>query len=347
MTPANFVDTTRQLGEISLPGKTGRPGSDSSLVWAVRAVRRELLGFRFAYPIEAVPSADPGKSWHYHIASERLFLEDLEFDANGVAVRNYRALGRRYNPVFVAWWGLVNLERYLRRPEKAYLETFFTQIEWLKTHAMEREDGAVLWLCHFDWQEGLCRLPNPWFSAMYQGLVISTLVRAYRITGDRALLTLCEKGARVFEKTVDQGGVRTVEHGHVLYEEYPGYPLARVFDGFLFSLLGLYDLQAETGDPRIRRLFDEGIDGLTANIELWNYRNKWSWYGSHGYLCPTHYHKLNGVLLSVLGNLTGNETLKRYAALWDVKALSLADKLEIFLVFTATKNWARLRLPRN
>src|SRR5437899_3671791 len=128
MTPANLVDAARQLGEISLPRKPGRPGSDSALVWAVRALRRELLGFRFDYPIEAVPSADPGKSWHYHIASERLFLEDLEFDANGVAVRNYRALGRRYNPVFVAWWGLVNLERYLRRPEKASLETFFTQV---------------------------------------------------------------------------------------------------------------------------------------------------------------------------------------------------------------------------
>lgn len=347
MTPANFVDATRQLGEISLPGQTGRSGSASSLLWAVRALRRELLGFRFGLPLEIVPDSFHKGALQYYVSSDHLFLDDLAFDRNGVAVKRYRGLGLQYNPLFVAWWGLLNLARYARQADLQGVRRFLVQVEWLRTTAVERPDGAVVWPCYFDWQEGHCRLRAPWISAMYQGVVISALVRAYRITGDRALLALCEKGALVFEKTIDQGGVRTVEHGHVLYEEYPGYPLARVFDGFLFSLLGLYDLQAETGEPRIRRLFDEGIAGLAATIEFWNYRNKWSWYGSHGYLCPAHYHKLNGVLLAALGNLTGNETLRRYAALWDVKALSLADKLEIFLVFTITKNWARIRLPRN
>jgi D-glucuronyl C5-epimerase-like protein len=345
----NFAGAIRLLGEMFPQKRTAerRTDSRSSWSWAVHALRRELLGFRFDYPIEAVPEAAIGPSLHYHIASDRLFLEELEFDANGVAMRNYRARGRQYNPVFVAWWGLVNLEWYLRRSDEECLEKFFTQVKWLRASAVERQDGAIVWPCYFDWQEGHCRLRAPWISAMYQGLVISTLVRAYRITGDRDMLALCEKGARVFERTLDQGGVRTVEHGYVLYEEYPGYPLARVLDGFLFSLLGLYDLQAETRDPRILRLFAEGLEGLTVNIEFWNYRNKWSWYGSHRYLCPTHYHKLNCVLLSVLGNLTGNEMLRRYAALWDMKTLSLADEGEIFLVFTITKNWARLRLPRH
>jgi hypothetical protein len=328
-------------------GAGGRKGSDSTLTWAMRAIRRELLGFRFDYPVEAVREEDSHKWLRYYITSDRLFLDDLEFDADGVAMRNYRVLGRQYNPVFVAWWGLVNLDRYLTGKGRPCLDTFLTQARWLKDHAAERPDGAVIWPCHFDWQEGRCRLPRPWFSAMYQGLVISTLVRAYRLNGDRELLTLCEKGARVFEKGIEEGGVRTVEGDRVLYEEYPGYPLARVLDGYLFSLLGLYDLVSQTGNLRVFRLFSEGLAGLIATIDRWNYRNKWSWYGTHGYLCPPHYHKLNYVLLSVLGKLTGETVLNRYAEIWDVRTRSLVDKAEIFLVFTIMKNLARLRLPRH
>ena len=316
------------------------------MTWALRAIRRELVGFRFDYPIEAVPDAYSKDSLRYHVTSERLFLDDLEFDADGVAMRNYRALGRQYNPVFVAWWGLVSLDRYVRGGGKNWLNAFLIQAQWLKAHAWEREDGTVLWRCHFPWQEGKCLLPNPWFSAMYQGVVISTLVRAYRINGDHELLELCQKGTKVFEKSIEEGGVRTVENGLVLYEEYPGYPLARVLDGFLFSLLGLYDLHVQTGDPRLSRLFSDGLKGLIGTLSSWDYRQKWSWYGTHGYLCPPHYHKLNGVLLSILGNLTGEAALTQCAKRWDIASHSLADKAEIFLMFMITKNMARLRLPR-
>jgi heparosan-N-sulfate-glucuronate 5-epimerase len=307
-----------------------------------------LLGFRFDYPVEPAPAAFAGNPLHYHIVSDRLFIEhDLEFDRQGVAMRNYRVLGRQYNPVFVAWWGLVNLNRHVAGGRQEHLDTFLVQAQWLKSWAVERADGAVIWPCYFDWQEGRCRLRSGWYSAMYQGVVISALVRAYRLTGDRALLTLCEKGSRVFEKGIEEGGVRTVEHGRVLYEEYPAYPLARVLDGFLFSLLGLHDLLGQTGDLRMFRLFSEGLAGLIAALDRWDYRGKWTWYGTHGYLCPPHYHKLNYVLLGVLGRLTGEKILIDRAERWDLRSRSILDKLEIYGMFMITKNLARLRLPRN
>ena len=182
---------------------------------------------------------------------------------------------------------------------------------------------------------------------MYQGVVISALIRAYRITGDKVLISLCKAAARVFGKNIEDGGVRTVEAGKVLYEEYPAYPLPRVLDGFLFSLLGLYDLAMETGDQAVRRLFDEGVEGLKHNLGSWDYRGKWSWYGSHGYLCPPHYHKLNALLLRIIGSLTSDESLQRCADAWDNKQRGWIDRLEIFLVFALTNNMARIRLPRN
>ena len=317
------------------------------LPWALAAMTNELLRFRFDFPIELVRDALKPGTLHYYVYSDTLFLDHLGCDENGVAVRTYRAQGRQYNPVFIAWWGLMNLERYLRESDPKCLESFHVQVQWLKANAVTRSDGTVVWPNNFDWQEGHCRLKGPWISAMSQGLAMSVLVRAYRLTKDVGLLSLCEQSARVFERSVEDGGVRTQEKSGVLYEEYPGYPLARVLDGFLFSLLGLYDLAQELQSDTIRQLFDKGIDGLKLRLADWDYRRKWTWYGAHGYLCPPHYHRLNGTLVQVLSHLAEDSVLARCGEDWNRRQLSLFDKAEVFLVFAFTKNLSRLLLPRN
>jgi hypothetical protein len=317
------------------------------LPWAVSAMVAELVQFRFDYPIEYVDEAHAPGSLHYYLFSDKLFLDQLDRDAAGVVVRNYRAQGAQYNPVFIAWWALVNLERHLKRGDPQGLQNFNIQVRWLLDNAVPRQDGAVVWPYNFDWQEGRCCLKAPWISAMSQGLAVSVLVRAHRLTKNAALLSLCERAVKVFEITVEQGGVKTYEGANVLYEEYPGYPLARVLDGFLFSLLGLYDLASEIGSVRVRRLFDDGVAGLKVRLRDWDYRSKWTWYGKHGYLCPPHYHCLNTILLHILARLTGDEVLKETSRRWRTEHLSFFDKSEIFVMFAVTKNLARLRLPRN
>ena len=178
---------------------------------------------------------------------------------------------------------------------------------------------------------------------MVQGLVISSLVRAHRITGDSRLLDLCLNATRVFETDIEHGGVRTTEGDGVQYEEYPGFPLPRVLDGFLFSLLGLYDLWVETSAPHVFQLFTAGIAGLRRALPFWDYKGKWSWYGCHGYLCPPQYNKLNGALLATLARLSDEPLLAEYAAAWAPTSLSLLGRAEVFVVFQYTKNRSRLR----
>ena len=279
------------------------------------ALRRELLGFRFDYPVTAISAAGPKTSLHYYIYSDRLFFDAMERDSDGIPVHRSRTL-RTYNPAYVAWYGLTSLERWLRREDPAGRDTFLQQVKWLEAHAVERPDSAIVWPLTFDWQEGACALKAPWISAMVQGLVISCLVRAHRITGEQRLLDLCQRATRVFEQSIEDGGVRTVEAGGLMYEEYPGFPLPRVLDGSLFGLLGLYDLWAETDDARVFQLFTAGIAGLRHALPFWDYKGKWSWYGSHGYLCPPHYNKLNSVLLASLARLAGDVTIERYAEAW-------------------------------
>jgi hypothetical protein len=320
---------------------------NGSLGYALRAFKQEIIGFRLDYAVEVHEKAGALDQLGYYLWNPFLFLDNLDFDQQEVPRKRYRAQGPQYNPLFIAWWGLSNLRQYLENHDKESLRKFMVQVAWLKANAVHRDDGAVVWPCYFDWQEGLSKLTSPWISAMYQGVVISTLVRGYRINGDEELLDLSKRATIVFSQDIEKGGVRTSEGTGALYEEYPVYPLPRVLDGFLFSLLGLYDLAIQTGSSDVRRLFDMGIEGLKGTLPFWNYRNKWTWYGSHGYLCPPHYHKLNAILVSILGRLTGDAALQNFARAWDTSARSLTDKVEIFLMFAFTKNRARLRLPRN
>ena len=319
----------------------GGGGIVERLWWAALAQRQELWGFRFDYPVAPVPAAGPRDSLHYYVFSERLFFDAMEPDAAGIPVHRSRHF-RTYNPAYVAWFGLTSLERWLRREDENGRAAFWRQVAWLKTHAVERPDGSAVWHYTFAWLEGRCPLKAPWISAMSQGLGISCLVRAHRLAPDPDLIALARRAARVFDLPVAHGGVRTEEAGRVMYEEYPGFPLPRVLDGFLFGLLGLYDLAAE-GDAAARRLFTEGIAGLTQGIRFWDYRGRWSWYGSHGYLCPPQYNKLNGALLEALGRLADAPVLRDYARAWSPGRLSLRERVEVYLVFLFTKNRSRLR----
>lgn len=306
------------------------------------AQRKELIDFRFDYPVEAVPAAGSRESLHYYVYSDRLFFDAMEPDPEGIPVHRSRHF-QTYNPAYIAWYGLMSLAQWLRGDDPAGRRTFLQQVEWLAAHAVERTDGSVVWPFTVDWKEGGCQLKAPWISSMLQGLTISTLVRGYRITGEQRLLDQCRRATRVFEQTIAEGGVRNVEAGGVTYEEYAGFPLSRVLDGYLFSLLGLYDLYAETGDAKVFQLFADGIQGLRTMLPFWDYRGKWSWYGAHGYLCPPHYNKLNSALLRSLASISGDATLQRYAEAWTPARLTALERAEVFLVFLFTKNRSRLR----
>jgi hypothetical protein len=267
----------------------------------------------------------------------------MELDDKGIARQHARLYGKFYNPAYIAWYGLMKLEQALKEGQSSS-KAFETQFRWLIQHAIRRSDGSVVWHFPVDHVEGRCKLTAPWISVMIQGLAVSVLVRARRL-GFRNidLMELCRSATVVYSQTIEQGGVRTIEDGHVLYEEYPGYPLARVLDGFLFGLLGLYDLWVETEDKNVKRLFEEGVDGVAHTIHHWNYQNNWSWYGYHGYLCPPHYHTLNRMLLSVVAAASKRESLATQATNWNPIRLTPRLRVKVFLLFVCLKQWSRLR----
>jgi hypothetical protein len=314
-----------------------------ALRWALKALRTEWRDFWFPYPFDLVPGAGPRDSLHYYVFSDRLSWDAMRLDPNGVPLYVGRLFGATYSPSYIAWYGLVKLEEYLRGLNPSGRDIFMTQVSWLAHNCLRHADGTVVWTCTFDWQEGDCFVKAPWPSAIAQGHAISALIRAYRITRDETFLALCLGAANAFRKPIPDGGIRALVDGHILYAEYPTFPTPRIMDGFLTGLLGLYDLYMETRDPAVFFLFHEGIDGVKYLLPYWSYRDTWTWYGSQTYLCTRSYHTQNYTLLKCLAGLSEDRRLAAYADAWDVNRMAVLAKIEVFLVFLFTKNAYRLR----
>lgn len=313
---------------------------------AVQTLHEEILELTFEYPLIAVPEAGPKDSLHYYLYKYRNIPPSnpaIRLDANRIALCWTRANGAIYRPGFVAMYALHNLEQYLRGKDRVHLDIFLNQVRWLEEHAVIRSDGAVVWLNDYELWEGRTLLKAPWLSSHVQGLVISALVRAWRLTRKSSFLQLLRGSAQVFRLDCECNGLRVRSDSHVVYAERPGFPAPGIMDGFMTSLLGLYDLYVETSEDEVYRLFEEGIEGLAHFLCNWDYRNKWTFYSNRAYLCSPAYHCLNRILLSVLARLTGRELFAKYAECWDPGRLSALDRVEIYFGFLVTKNVCRFR----
>jgi hypothetical protein len=322
------------------------PNKPSVLKIALRSLYEEIAEFGFEYPLMAVEEAGPRDSLHYYLYKYKEtppYRSVTRLDRNGIPRVWGRTTGVVYRPAFIAMYALSRLSRYLRGGNQSDLGIFLQQVDWLEQHAVIRADGAVVWPHDFDLQEGPVRLRAPWLSANAQGLVISALVRGWRITRRPRLLELLAGSARVFQLDCSSNGVRVQADGHVLYTEVPGLPPPGIMDGFMTALLGLHDLHVETRDPKVYELFEEGIEGLRYFLPRWDYRRKWSWYANRMYLCPPAYHCLNRILLTALARLTGHLCLAKCAEAWRPERLSTSERTEIYLAFLATKNACRVR----
>ena len=90
---------------------------------------------------------------------------------------------------------------------------------------------------------GRLTLAPGWLSAMAQGHGISVLCRAYAATGNRAYFDAALRALAPFAVNASEGGVRNYVFGHfVWYEEYPTSKGTFVLNGFIYALVGLYDL---------------------------------------------------------------------------------------------------------
>ncbi|XP_059224462.1 D-glucuronyl C5-epimerase isoform X2 [Stomoxys calcitrans] len=153
-----------------------------------------------------------------------------------------------------------------------HLAHFYDAAEWFINHQDLRTGG---------WPNpvrrslnGFTELKPGWLSAMGQGHAISVLARAYWHSGDKRYLKSAALGLkpyRIFSK--DGGVLAQFMDKYFWYEEYPTTPASFVLNGFIYSLLGLYDLNSTAPSfigKEAGKLFDQGMLSLKKMLLLYD-----------------------------------------------------------------------------
>jgi heparosan-N-sulfate-glucuronate 5-epimerase len=153
---------------------------------------------------------------------------------------------------------------------------------------------------------------------MAQGQAMSLLERAYRLTGRSIYLRAAERGLRPLEARAGRSLlVRCFSGcGHPFFEEYPTRPRSDVLNGFMFTLIGLYDLGSVAPHSRALGLYRAGR--TTLDLALAEYDE----HGVARYCLSSHrvaqqkYQAIHVYLLRALNSLQPDPLFVSYADRW-------------------------------
>ncbi len=132
--------------------------------------------------------------------------------------------------------------------------------------------GGLTWEYYFAFDGGV----PPWTSAMSQGTALQALADAYTASGDGSYLGVARRALPVFGAAPPVGvSVKTLRgRRYLLYSFAPDAP---VINGFLQTLIGLYDYAHVSGDRTAGRLFAAGDAEARAEVPHYD-TGAWSLY---------------------------------------------------------------------
>lgn len=239
-----------------------------------------------------------------------------------------------YNPVTLSQYALSTYsESILKEKNPADNKQFFVAVD--KILSMMDQDGAFRY--SFEWYNYNTgeKYPVGWVSSMAQGQVMSVLSRAYYVTKDSKYLDFCNKAMGFLLKPVEDGGVRTTLEDvdsslkdYIFFEEYVSNPDSYTLNGYIFTLLGIYDYKealkiAGKTEPyeKINEYFNSGIQSLLKIIDFYdvggftNYDLGHINFNVDLRLMPS-YHAVHIRQMHCLYSITGEEKFKEMEELW-------------------------------
>jgi hypothetical protein len=148
----------------------------------------------------------------------------------------------------------------------------------------------------------------PWVSSLAQGTGLQAMARtATKLQRQAEVFPIALRGLGIFQ-TAPPAGVRVESGSGAHYLQYSGEPRFFVLNGFVQSLVGLYDFAQLTGDATARELFDAGDIAAKQEVPTFD-TGAWSLYsrGSIKKESDLGYHKLLRDFLAQLCKRTATE----------------------------------------
>ncbi len=273
----------------------------------------------------------------------KLWEDKYPFDEQGIVQVDYKGeIGIQYNPVTIAQYALANYEEYMSTQEDKYRTTFLTQVEYLRNNFDVIGEDMVGFPYYFPMP--LYGLEPVWYSGMAQGQVISVLARAYLLTRDETILPLIKKANNFMLYPVSKGGTLTyTPEGNVWIELYPSKVPSLVLNGFMFSILGLYDcIQLFPEDSEVYQMYSSCLKSLKESLKYYDTGSWLKYCRSDDRLASSHYMEVQVRQMKQLFVITNNSYFDSTATRWESY---LQGEEENCIV---TNGWYHIRLrPKN
>lgn len=206
-------------------------------------------------------------------ASQRISFPDTE-----IVWEHYAGQG-----IQIQWLGTFGEGNgYFTAHENTNLHQLLSEVIPLATDRA----GGIAWEYMFSFDGGA----PPWTSALSQGTAIQLLARAYSRYHEAALLTAAQQALGIFQTPPPLGVRVDAAGGAALYAQYSFAPSDRILNGFIQSLVGLYDYTSITKDPLGLALFEAGDAEARALVPHYD-TGAWSMYDQHGE-STLNYHEL-------------------------------------------------------
>lgn len=133
--------------------------------------------------------------------------------------------------------------------------------------------GGLAWEYYFTFDGG----SPPWVSSLAQGTGLQAIARSgVKLNRLPELLPKIQDGLKLFEQSPPTG-VRVQTGDGVHYAQYSFWPSLRILNGFIQSLVGLYDVAQITRDPRAAQLFADGDREARKEVPTFD-TGAWSYY---------------------------------------------------------------------
>ncbi|KAB0613633.1 hypothetical protein F7P66_02860 [Campylobacter hyointestinalis subsp. lawsonii] len=197
----------------------------------------------------------------------------LGIDDNNIVYVNYKEpIGIQYNPLTIAQYALTNFNKYIDTNDTIYKDNFFNQVDYLVNNYDNIDNSNIGWPYMFEWK--YYDLDAGWYSGLAQGQITSVLVRAYLITNNKEYLPIISKAINFMLKEINEnekGLLRYTPEGYVWIEEYPSKKPSLVLNGFVSSIVGLYDYSILFPNDEVRKkIYNQLIVSLKHSINFYD-----------------------------------------------------------------------------
>ncbi len=219
-------------------------------------------------------------------------------------------------------------------------EYFFVHADLLVE--LQSEDGGFQYPLRVQHEEYGSLEPG-WVSAMTQGQALSVFARAYALTGDSGYLDAGAKAFANMQTPVNNGGTRASLadldpslSGYVFFPEWLYDPIPITLNGYIFTLLAIYDwsLVVSPSQWNARFDFEAGIKTLERILRYFDFNGYTAYdlghlvYGLEPNVQP-QYMTVHVYLLHALNSIVSNPTLQYYERVWAEKLDELNADLRI------------------